>query len=256
MKLVDQWRTIEDALPPGWEDVRLTLTTEQPSDLPRAAQVLGSINVGKVGSALVFHVTRAGGVQGPQAAKRLFERLDNERTWCTLEQSRVELAETAPEQPHADAGPSRRSVAESWDAALAPLPDDWTDLLCEIELESSDAPRPNGAPVRAAEPDARSVPPRVHLPLLGAVGLRRLTLDGATLLRASRRRRDRWPRPASSVSSPTPTTSTPRGPCGSWVARRSRAAPRALSSAEPALAPPQNRGRRFAARAAPRRAPS
>ncbi len=138
MKLVDQWRTIEDALPPGWEDVRLTLTTEQPSDLPRAAQVLGSINVGKVGSALVFHVTRAGGVQGPQAAKRLFERLDNERTWCTLEQSRVELAETAPEQTHADAGPSRRSVAESWDAALAPLPDDWTDLLCEIELESSD----------------------------------------------------------------------------------------------------------------------
>ena len=29
------------------------------------------------------------------------------------------------------------SVAASWDAALAPLPSDWTDLLCELEIESS-----------------------------------------------------------------------------------------------------------------------
>ena len=29
------------------------------------------------------------------------------------------------------------SVAESWDRALAPLPSDWTDLLCELEIESS-----------------------------------------------------------------------------------------------------------------------
>ena len=29
------------------------------------------------------------------------------------------------------------SVASSWDAALAPLPSDWTDLLCELEIVSS-----------------------------------------------------------------------------------------------------------------------
>ena len=29
------------------------------------------------------------------------------------------------------------SVAASWDAALAPLPSDWTDLLCELEIVSS-----------------------------------------------------------------------------------------------------------------------
>ena len=28
-------------------------------------------------------------------------------------------------------------MAESWDAALAPLPSDWTDLLCELEIVSS-----------------------------------------------------------------------------------------------------------------------
>jgi hypothetical protein len=138
MKLVDQWRTIEDGLPSGWEDVRLTLTTEQPSDLPRAAQVLGSINVGKVGSALVFHVRRAGGPQGPQATKRLFERLDHDRTWCHLEQSHVQAAETAAAVQGGAAAPAAVPVAASWDAALAPLPTDWTDLLCELEIKSSD----------------------------------------------------------------------------------------------------------------------
>jgi len=138
MKLVDQWRSIEDSLPSGWEDVRLTLTTEHPGDLPRAAQVLGSINVGKVGSALVFHVRRAGGSQGPQAAKRLFERLDRDRTWCHLEQSHVKTGDAASAEPAA--GPPREtaSIAESWDEAVAPLPGDWTDLLCELEIESSD----------------------------------------------------------------------------------------------------------------------
>jgi hypothetical protein len=138
MKLVDQWRTIEDDLPPGWEDVRLTLTTEQPGDLPRAAQVLGSINVGEVGSALVFHVRRAGGHQSPQAAKRLFDRLDQDRIWCDLEQSRVQVAEPAAAMQGGESAPAQVSVAASWDAALAPLPTDWTDLLCELEIESSD----------------------------------------------------------------------------------------------------------------------
>ena len=138
MKLVDQWRTIEDGLPAGWEDVRLTLTTEQPGDLPRAAQVLGSINVGKVGSALVFHVHRAGGPQGPRRRSALFERLDGERTWCRLEQSaRAGCADTrqAPATPTARTDSAQVSTAASWDAALAPLPSDWTDLLCELEID-------------------------------------------------------------------------------------------------------------------------
>jgi hypothetical protein len=134
MTLVDQWRTIEADLPPDWEDVRLTLTTEQPGDLARAAQVLGPISVGKVGSTLVFTVRRAGGSQSPEVARRLFGRLDRERTWCSLEQPQVQ---TATRISAADAG-SPPSLVAGWDAALAPLPSDWTDLLCELELDSSD----------------------------------------------------------------------------------------------------------------------
>jgi hypothetical protein len=137
MKLVDQWHAMEGSLPDGWEEVRLTLTTEQPDDLSRAAQVLAPINAGKVGSTLVFDVHRAAGPQGVQTAVRLFGRLDDERTWSSIEQSSVRVA-TAADPAEAPAGTREKlSVAESWDAAVAPLPSDWTDLLCELEIESS-----------------------------------------------------------------------------------------------------------------------
>ncbi len=121
MKLVDQWRTVEENLPAGWRDVRLTLTTERPEDLDRAAQILGPMNVGRVGHELVFHVQHAGGAQGPEAARRLFARLDESRVWCLLGDPRVMAEAPAPA-----AGVEAVPVAESWDAALAPLPSDFT----------------------------------------------------------------------------------------------------------------------------------
>jgi len=133
MKLVDQWRMLEESLPAGWEDVKLTLTTEQAGDLPRAAQVLGPMNVGRVGQELVFHVRRAGGAQGPEAARRLFARLDESRVWCLLAEPEIRTGVVAPPSE-----PELIPVAASWDAALAPLPTDYTDLLCELELTSSD----------------------------------------------------------------------------------------------------------------------
>jgi hypothetical protein len=134
MKLVDQWSAIEKGLPGDWEDVTLVVTTEQPGDLPRAAQVLGPMGAGKVGGTLILHVRRAGGAQGPEAARRLFRRLDESRTWAMLDQRDVRSAHAAAPAAPEDAVP----IAISWDAALAPLPPDWTDLLCELEVDSSD----------------------------------------------------------------------------------------------------------------------
>jgi len=132
MKLVDQWRAIQEGLPEGWSEVRVTLTTEQLSDLPRAAQVLGAINAGRVGQALAFEVQRSG-ANSAQKAAHLFQRLDEERTWCQIEASDVAVAQTAT----AATAREVRPVAETWDAALAELPSDWSDLLCEIEIYSS-----------------------------------------------------------------------------------------------------------------------
>ena len=136
MKLAQQWQLIEENLPPDWLDVRLALTAEQPDQLERAAGVLAPLNAGRSGEALVFHVRRAGGAAGPEAVRRLFARLDAERVWCRLEQQEVSAAGALPAQAPrpADVPP----VAESFDAALAGLPADWSDLLCELELESSD----------------------------------------------------------------------------------------------------------------------
>jgi hypothetical protein len=131
MKLVDQWAAIESRLPADWTEVRLTLATEDPRDLPRAAAVLGPLGAGRGERDLVFFVRRSGGGPTPQAARRLFARLDRQRIWCLLSRGDVQ------EAPPAEAA-RRRGVAESWDAALAELPDDWTELLCRLEISGSD----------------------------------------------------------------------------------------------------------------------
>lgn len=141
MSLVDQWRSVEQGLPPDWTAVRLTLTAEHPGDLPRAAQLLGPAGPGRVGEALVVHVSRHGSPVGPEAARRLFARLDEERIWCVLsdalvgEQTGVEAGVEGAARTGAGAA---ASLAGSWDEALATLPRSWSALHCELEVRSSD----------------------------------------------------------------------------------------------------------------------
>ena len=138
VKLVDQWQALERRLPDGWESIALRLRTEQPGELSEAARILGPMNVGRVGDQLAFSVLRAGGAAGPQAARRLFARLDAARIWCLLEQQAVvdsdpavaALAEPASLEPST-------SLADGWDRVVAELPADWSDLLCALELDSS-----------------------------------------------------------------------------------------------------------------------
>ena len=134
VKLVDQWGALERRLPGDWESVALRLRTEQPDELSEAARILGSMNVGRAGDRLAFTVLRAGGTAGPEAARRLFGRLDVARIWCVLEQEGVGVAEVDPTAPPE---PSGAPVVASWDAALAELPAGWSDLLCRLELVSS-----------------------------------------------------------------------------------------------------------------------
>jgi hypothetical protein len=132
MKLADQWRAAQLRLPDDWQDVRLTVVPEQAADLPRVAAVLGSANAGLSGDRLVIHALRAG-ASSPAALERLFARLDDDRVWCTLDAGDVVAA--APPDEVVDA--PAVSVAESWDVALAELPPDWTELLCQIEVGGS-----------------------------------------------------------------------------------------------------------------------
>lgn len=133
MRLVDQWAAVEEHLPDGWESVRLTVTTEQPGELARAAQVLGSMGVGRTDGALVLDVRRAGGQAGPEAARRLFSRLDRDRVWCELSAGEAVMAPAGAE----DAAAAAEPLAAQWDDLLSQLPADWSDLECELRIESS-----------------------------------------------------------------------------------------------------------------------
>ena len=137
VKLVDQWEALERRLPDTWESVALRLRTEQPGELSEAARILGPMNVGLVGEELAFDVRRAGGAAGPQAARRLFARLDEARIWCLLEQEAlIEISPIAAlDETPATTGPV--PLADAWDGALDDLPADWSDLLCELDLDSS-----------------------------------------------------------------------------------------------------------------------
>jgi hypothetical protein len=135
VKLVDQWRLFEENLPEGWQEVRLALRTESPDDRPLAASMLGPLGAGRQGDALIFTVRRAGGPEGPESARRQLRRLDEARAWATLELLDVT---GSGDEPSPSPTPAHVSIAASWDAALSTLPDDWSDLLCELELDSSD----------------------------------------------------------------------------------------------------------------------
>ena len=134
VKLRDQWSALEKRLPADWESVRLRLSTEQASDLKRAARILGSAGAGRVGDELVLTVPRAGGGSGPEAVRRLFARLDEERIWCLLEQEELALVESRADEPAEQAAVP---VAVAWDESLSELPSDWSDLLCALELDST-----------------------------------------------------------------------------------------------------------------------
>ena len=133
MRTVDQWAQIEEALPPDWSEAQLTFVAE--GSVADAAAVLGPLQPGRVGDALRLHVARAEG--GVERARNIFRRLDGRRIWGTLEL--IGAIEDVVPGPTAEATlTSRASLARSWDAAVAELPPDWSDILCVLELDSSD----------------------------------------------------------------------------------------------------------------------
>jgi hypothetical protein len=132
VRLVDQWREIERSLPDGWGDARLVLTVSDERQGDRTAALLGPINPGRGGKQIRFYVARTGAGARPDAIRRLLARLDAERIEGTLELVSTGQPEPAPKEV------ARATLAESWDAALASLPSDWSDAYAEIELRSSD----------------------------------------------------------------------------------------------------------------------
>jgi hypothetical protein len=133
MRTVEQWAQIEQELPPDWSEAQLTFVAE--GSVEDAAAVLGPLQPGRVGDGLRLHVARAEG--GVERARNIFRRLDGRRIWGTLELIGA-IGDVVPGRATVETAVRRASLAESWDAALAALPPDWSDILCVLEVDSSD----------------------------------------------------------------------------------------------------------------------
>ncbi len=134
MGLAAQWDAVARGLPAGWSALPLRLVVARAEDASRAAALLGPLGPGVAGDELHLRVTPTG-TAGPSLVRRLLERLDSEGIRGTLELAGdvtgAASAETVPAAPGIP-------LAAAWDELAAGLPEDWSDVLCLVELRSSD----------------------------------------------------------------------------------------------------------------------
>ena len=130
MALVDRWNDVERGLDPRWTEVTLSLAIHDDAARSRAAALLGPAGPGVGGKQIRFNVSTQGAGIGPEAARRLLRRIDAEGIPGRLELVETRGVRAQPEQP-------ARSLAAEWQAALETLPSDWSDLVAELDLDSS-----------------------------------------------------------------------------------------------------------------------
>jgi hypothetical protein len=132
MSLVGQWRELEVAFPDGWVRVSVQLEIRDPGVASRAAALLGPAGPYRPEAGVLrFDAARDGTAQGPDGIARLLRRLDDARIAGTLTALGSEKAAAHLEREFT-------SLVESWDEMLAGLPDDWSDLVAEVQLLSTD----------------------------------------------------------------------------------------------------------------------
>jgi hypothetical protein len=130
MQLVEQWRELEPRLPEGWDEARFALAIEGKQQLDRVAGLLGPLAPGRSVGSVRFTIRR-GGVSSPEAVRRLLARIDAERITGRLELLGTQEAPRATDVPP-------ETLVGAWDAALAALPADWSDVYAEVEFRSTD----------------------------------------------------------------------------------------------------------------------
>src|SRR4051812_32870998 len=131
MGLSDQWDEIERGLPDRWADARLALTVPDEVQAVRASALLGPFNPGRSATTIRFATVRSGAGFGPEHVRRLLRKLDGERI-----RGRLELVASGEAPPEPEL--SRSTFLAEWEAALAVLPSDWSDIYAELELVSTD----------------------------------------------------------------------------------------------------------------------
>ena len=125
------WSQLEALLPAGWTEARVAVEADDEGRAARLAALVGPLNPGRSGDALVFRVNAAGGTPGVESVKRMLSHLEEERIAVSLTVLDSDGGAAAP-------APAPGILAPAWDAALAKLPADWSDVYGEVEIESAE----------------------------------------------------------------------------------------------------------------------
>jgi hypothetical protein len=128
--LTSDFRAAVDGFPDDWTQARFTLRVANEQDAARAAGLLGGINAARHRESVRFGVSRRG-ANGPDVVARALARLDRERIGGELEADATTGTATA-------SAARAQSLAVEWDAELAALPADWSDVYGELDLRSTD----------------------------------------------------------------------------------------------------------------------
>jgi len=132
MSLAGQWKALGSELPTGWSKAEIRLEVRDRETAARAASLLGPAQPFRPEpTVLRFSSARDGSATGPDGMTRLLRRLDDARIGGKLTLAGSQQAPVRAER-------AVTPLAESWDVALSSLPSDWSDLLCEIDLLSTD----------------------------------------------------------------------------------------------------------------------
>ena len=115
-------------MPETWARASLRLELRDRAAADQAAATLGPTGPYRVSATILqFSVARDGSALGPQGITRLLSRIPAGTLSLSNSQASPRLEER-----------EITSLVEGWDAALAGLPSDWSDLHAEIEFTSSD----------------------------------------------------------------------------------------------------------------------
>ena len=138
MRLAEQWSDILAGLPRGWETVSLSLALDEPDQAARAALVLGPAAPGRRDSSFRVDVVREARPVGTGAAlfRRVLLRLDDEGIGGRL--SVVSAGGAADEERAPADGAAVGGLAGQWQALVDGIPPDWSHLLAQLDLDSSD----------------------------------------------------------------------------------------------------------------------
>jgi len=132
VSLVGQWQDLQAELPEGWTTAALRLELRDHDTADRAAALLGPAQPYRAEPTIFrLSVARDGSATAPNGINRLLARIDAARLGGQLQLSGTHTSPARAER-------EITSLVESWDAAVAGLPADWSDLYGEFELLSTD----------------------------------------------------------------------------------------------------------------------